>query len=208
MLYQLMPTCLCQIEPCAVTADIVVLLESSQSVTADSWATSKRFAADLFQRLHYSEDTVHFGVVSFASNVVENIDLRDFLDKNEVVKKIEQLPHMNTPGNLTKALVFVADKLIMEEPDREPAPNIVIIVKAGTHLDSRESAVTEAQLMKAKSMRLFTVGFTDSVDTNQLMAIATDPDRLHSFFVQDTNDSYTSVMEDLLSNVCRDVERK
>ena len=89
---------------------MVILLDSSASVTEDDFATIKKFAANLVKHFQISKDKTNVAAMSFSQYVHTGRNFNDAVSQGAVVKAIEELPY---EGSTTR-LDFALEKLLGE----------------------------------------------------------------------------------------------
>ncbi|KAK3600430.1 hypothetical protein CHS0354_023639 [Potamilus streckersoni] len=66
---------------CDVPADIVFLMDGSDSIHPSDWNRQTNFVANLINNLQIGPTTIHAGVVVYSSQIGETIDLAPFKPK-------------------------------------------------------------------------------------------------------------------------------
>ncbi|XP_069108778.1 collagen alpha-3(VI) chain-like isoform X2 [Argopecten irradians] len=164
------------VKPCyAPEADIVFLMDSSNSLGPDNWDKEKQFVMDLISNLDVGADAMQISVVTFESNPKLQFYLNDYQSKDDVLAAVSNIT-FHTGNTMTgKALQFVNDVVFVDSAgDRPNANNILVLLSDGESSDST-LALEQAELLKNESVKIFVVGVgLDADGKSEAEAIATD----------------------------------
>ncbi|XP_033728140.1 collagen alpha-3(VI) chain-like [Pecten maximus] len=162
--------------PCfAPEADIVFLMDSSNSLGPENWEKEKQFVMDLIDNLNVGPNDMQVSVVTFESNPTVQFYLNDYQNKYDAIAAISNIT-FNTGNTLTgKALEFVNDFVFVENAgDRPNANNILVVLTDGKSIDTNET-LEQAASLKNDSVKIFAIGVgLDDNGKSELESIATD----------------------------------
>ena len=89
---------------CHSKIDMVILLDSSGSVTEEQFAATKKFAADLVRHFEISKDRTNVATLSFSQYVHTGRKFSDDVSDESVLKAIDALPYEGSFTRLDFAL--------------------------------------------------------------------------------------------------------
>lgn len=84
----------------AKEADVVFMLDSSNSQGPENFNTQKEFVKTLVQQVFVGPDDIQFGVMSFESEPHQQFYLNDYYNETDVLNAIDAIP-FHTGNTLT-----------------------------------------------------------------------------------------------------------
>ncbi|XP_056003036.1 cartilage matrix protein-like isoform X2 [Ostrea edulis] len=155
-------------------ADIVFLLDASESEKATGFAKEIEFVYNFARKFHIGPDNVQFGSVTFSSGIRNDFYLNTYHNRHDVLNAIQKIAYMQGGTNTSFGIQFVRENSF--EPQnggRQNATRIVIVITDG---QSADPAATkhEAQLLHQQGVQVYAVGVGSQVDNSELKAISSD----------------------------------
>ncbi|KAK6970941.1 collagen alpha-5(VI) chain [Biomphalaria glabrata] len=172
------------VKPCEKTAksDIMVVLDASNSIGETNWGHQTKFAADITQAFKIGPNDIQFGCLIFNNETTKIFDLKTYSDKTSLYNKIRSIVYPTNQGTFTyRALRKIREEGLFSPfyGGRPGASKIVIVMTDGKSSD-RAKTISEAELLKKSGVTIIAVGIGSAVDTTELEAIATDPNKVFS----------------------------
>ncbi|MGB2695492.1 MAG: VWA domain-containing protein, partial [Dehalococcoidia bacterium] len=189
---------------CSAALDLMLVLDGSGSISdvpppgggLSEWQTLVQFAVDLTESFKVSTNSAHIGVVQFSSFTRLEIALSD--NQQAVVNAIENMVQYHDltdiAGGINRA------QIEFNAHGRAGVPQAMIVVTDGVQTVAGDPVVA-ATTVKAKGKKIFSVGVGDSISTQLLSDIASDPDDQHVFFV-DQFDQLVEILDELVDVTC------
>lgn len=153
-------------------ADIVFLLDASESELAEGFAKEIQFVYNFARKFHIGPQNVQFSSVTFSSNVRNDFFLNTYSNRHDVLNAIQKISYMQGGTNTSFGLKFVRDNSFKPQNGaRTNATKIVIVITDG---QSADPAATkhEAQLLHHQGVLVYAVGVGSDVDSSELKAIS------------------------------------
>ncbi|XP_062321211.1 collagen alpha-6(VI) chain isoform X1 [Osmerus eperlanus] len=178
-------------------ADLVVLIDGSDSIQKKEFSLVKNFTRDLISSFNISKDYIRAGVAQFSSNPKKEFYLNEFYTIEGIrdrIKAIEQLAEGTFIGkalNFTKSFFEAAAGSRIQSGVSQ---NLVVI----TDGDSRDDVVAEAKFLRDLKIELFVIGI-GRVNNLELQQIAGSVDRV--FTVQDFS-SLAKIKTKVVDTIC------
>ncbi|CAF1359988.1 unnamed protein product [Didymodactylos carnosus] len=163
---------------CDLALDLILILDSSGSISVPEFAHAKYAMVDLVERLNINEKGAHVAVVNYATTVDlwAAFDVYNY-DKISLVERIKDLEKLDT-GTATGDALYVARhhcEGVCRRP--EQAVTRAFIVFTDGNSNSGRLVVDEAPLLPGPAMaNVFAVGIGDTITNAELIAIASDKD--------------------------------
>ncbi|KAI8767667.1 serine-rich adhesin for platelets, partial [Biomphalaria glabrata] len=166
-----------------VSADIIILLDSSASLGLENWLKMIKFAADFVESFDVGPDGAQFGALTFSNRPELLFRLNSYPNRTPVIEKILSTPYVPTytrNQGLNQGLASIRSWFLFEPSSggRPEAPDIVIVIMNGTSRYPAEASY-EAGLLKENGINIVAVGVgLDSAA--ELMNIANDKESVIS----------------------------
>ncbi|XP_060079522.1 collagen alpha-1(XII) chain-like [Ylistrum balloti] len=153
-------------------ADIVFVLDSSESEKQENFTKQINFVYNFAKRFEIGPDNVQFSTVTFSSEIRNDFYLNTYHRRNNVLHAIQNLKYMGAGTNTSLALKFVRENSFLPaNGGRENASHIVIVITDGQSADPTSTA-KEANSLKHSVNKVFAIGIGDQLDTAELSTIA------------------------------------
>jgi collagen type VI alpha len=158
---------------CAAKNDLLLILDSSGSVSYENFQLIKNNVADLVAPIVSVEGT-RVGLMTFSDQATVHMYLDEYDNGTEQVDVIRRLAY--TPGttNTAEALRVAREEVFRNGRDRADARDVIVLFTDG---GSNDFAETLEQSVANKMANIYTivVGVTSWVNMAEINAIATNP---------------------------------
>ena len=166
--------------------DLVFILDSSNSVTRPNFHIMVQWLRELLHEIKVGDDAAHVGVALF-NNMFRNIFvLNQFDDSHDMITEINQMVYKGRGTKIAKALQQAIKMQI--SPERGLRPGVPIHLYLLT--DGADESTVEVR-MHAETLRrelplltITSIGIGGNVDTEQLMAMASEPKQKNMFLLE------------------------
>ncbi|XP_060778334.1 collagen alpha-6(VI) chain-like isoform X3 [Neoarius graeffei] len=160
-------------------ADLVILIDGSESIKEVPWKTMINFMLSLTDNLRIRQDLFQVGVAQFSTDYRKEFYLNDYNNEMDVKHAIQAISQMNDGTLIGKALNRVQEFFHPSKGSRIQAgisQNLLLITDGESHDDVSDAA----DKLRSKGIEMFVIGIGD-ISVSQLKYIAGSPDRV--FFV-------------------------
>ncbi|KAK6970939.1 serine-rich adhesin for platelets [Biomphalaria glabrata] len=166
-----------------VSADIIILLDSSASLGLENWLKMIKFAADFVESFDVGPDGAQFGALTFSNRPELLFRLNSYPNRTPVIEKMLSTPYVPTytrNQGLNQGLASIRSWFLFEPSSggRPEAPDIVIVIMNGTSRYPAEASY-EAGLLKENGINIVAVGVGLN-SAAELMNIANDKESVIS----------------------------
>ncbi|KAK3757700.1 hypothetical protein RRG08_000208 [Elysia crispata] len=179
-----------------VTADILFLVDVSFYFRNSDLETHiPNFVKSFMGSSIFSLEKVRVRFYPYSSSSF--VDLHRFLDRQDLVEKIDSLRYIGGDPTLHKGLQIADVSFNQMWSDREDAPNFLILISGGRSSHPRKTQEMLARLSK-KRVTIYAIGVGASAHTKELKTIASSPS--HKFYVEKAKD-LSSIKSKLLMHM-------
>ncbi|RXM35450.1 Collagen alpha-6(VI) chain [Acipenser ruthenus] len=187
----------CKIE----RADIVFLIDGSDSISPTDFQTMKEFLKAMVINFDIRPNRVHIGVAQFSHKYAKQFYLRSFTDTSTFQNQIENIRQITGSTYIANALRNVKDFFTTSAGSRksEGVEQILLVITDGVAQD-RDEVYQAAEDLRQDSITIYALGIGD-IDVYQLIQIAGTPDR--KFMVKNFNELVT-IKTRFVRNICED----
>nr|XP_022312052.1 collagen alpha-6(VI) chain-like isoform X1 [Crassostrea virginica] len=155
-------------------ADIVFLLDASESEEAEGFAKEIQFVYNFARKFHIGPQNVQFSSVTFSTTVRNDFFLNTYNNRHDVLNAIQKINYMQGGTNTSYGLKFVRENSFQPQHGaRTNASKILIVITDGQSADS-VSTKHEAQLLHNQGIKVYAVGVGSDVDASELKSISSD----------------------------------
>lgn len=172
----------------AKVADVVLVIDSSSSISIKDWGLVKEFMKRVVGIFDVGPLYTRVGLIRFSDSADFVFSLDRYQTKSQLLTAVDNLSYSSGGTNTAAALELMNSQAFLN--DRASAPNIAIVMTDGR---SKVPRLTAYQAARAQGMHthVFAIGVGDQVLQSELEAIASDPDSSNVFTV----DNFTALHE-------------
>lgn len=185
------------VKTCKDKIDLIAVIDSSGSISPDDFETVKEFVLKFTNEFQIGPNRARFGVITFSNDARVNINLGEINAAFEFRKAVNQIQFQ--PGLTNTATAIELARQQFRQNGRQDTPHILLVVTDGRSND-RDATLQAAANTRAHDIEVFTIGVGSNVDTDELNAVASDPDSKHVFLLADF--SFDSLLQPLAKRVC------
>jgi len=161
-------------KPCNEHLDVVVIIDSSNSISPRDYNIARQYIVQLAERLEISEKGTHMAILlySFEAHTWHRFTDTQLVD--EIKRKAAALPHIQGGTRTDRALELATEDFFGWEDsgDRPDKPNVLIVLTDGdTNEGSKPFNQVIPPLDKA-SVRRIAIGIGTGIDRKELEEIA------------------------------------
>lgn len=161
----------CVLECGQKPADIVFVLDSSDSEGPENFQKELDFVYRFAVQFRIGPQNVQFSLVAFSSDVKNQFHFNTYHSRHDVLFAIRNTSYIGTGTNTSKALNFVrTESLDASNGVRRNATKIVVVITDGRS-DSPDLTKAEAHALH-RVAEVFSIGVGPKVDTTELRDIA------------------------------------
>ncbi|XP_072912710.1 vitrin isoform X3 [Hemitrygon akajei] len=182
---------------CLNSADIGFVVDGSSSVGTGNFRTVLEFVANISREFEISETATRVGVVQYTYEQRLEFGFEEHNTRESVVGAVRNVRYWSG-GTSTGAAITFASKHLFSKSKPNKRKLMIVITDGRSYDDVRTPAVTAHR----NGVIAYAVGIAWAA-TDELEYIATDPDKDHSFFVDDFNSLYQFVPQ-IVHNICQE----
>uniref|UniRef100_A0A8C5E3M3 Collagen alpha-1(XII) chain-like n=1 Tax=Gouania willdenowi TaxID=441366 RepID=A0A8C5E3M3_GOUWI len=183
-------------------ADIVVLVDGSWSIGRINFKTIRNFIGRMVSVFDIRPDRVQIGLSQYSGDPKTEWQLNAHSTKESLLKAVSNLPYKGGNTNTGMALNHILDNNFQPSMGmRADSRKIGILITDGK---SQDEVVLNSQRLRDSGIELYAIGVKNA-DENELRSIATDPDEIHMYNVNDFK-FLISIVDDLTVNLCNSVK--
>ncbi|XP_026769414.3 collagen alpha-6(VI) chain-like [Pangasianodon hypophthalmus] len=185
-------------------ADIVFLVDGSQSIGTENFQKIRDFLFTLVNSFDVSPDKVRIGLVQYSDSPHTEFYLNSFETKQKILGYITTLSYQAGGTKTGLGLSFLLKQHFVKEAGsraEEGVPQIAVVITDGKSQDNVEP---HAQDLKRQGIILYAIGIKDA-DMEQLKEIATKPHEQHIYNVSDFT-ALQGISQSFIQLLCTTVE--
>ena len=181
-------------------ADILFVLDSSDSEGPDNFQTMLTFVKNFALQFPIGPNNVQFSIVTFSSDVAPQFYFNTYNSRHGVIRAIQRTNYLGTGTNTSAALNFArTESFKPEHGARVNASKIVIAITDGHSIDQTSTSKEAAELQKVAEV--FAIGVGPDVDQSELKAIASGSGTSHIVQVN-SFDLLKTIQKQLTDSAC------
>ncbi|KAM8725153.1 collagen alpha-1(XII) chain isoform 2-T3 [Acanthopagrus schlegelii] len=191
-------------QQCKTTAkaDIVLLVDGSWSIGRINFKTIRNFIARMVSVFDISPDRVQIGLAQYSGDPKTEWHLKDHPTKESLLDAIANLPYKGGNTMTGMALNYILQNNFKASVGLRPdSRKIGVLITDGK---SQDEIVFNSQNLRDSGIELYAIGVKNA-DENELRSIASDPDEIHMYNVNDFQFLLT-IVDDLTVNLCNSVK--
>ncbi|KFQ00683.1 Vitrin, partial [Haliaeetus albicilla] len=180
---------------CLNSADIGFVIDGSSSVGTSNFRTVLQFVANISKEFEISDTDTRIGAVQYTYEQRLEFSFDKYSTKQDVLSAIKRISYWSGGTSTGAAISYASEQLFSKsKPNKR---KIMILITDGRSYDDVR---VPAMAAHRNGVIAYSVGVAWAAQ-DELEAIATDPDKEHSFFVDEFDNLYRFVNQ-LIQNIC------
>lgn len=180
---------------CLNSADIGFVIDGSSSVGTSNFRTVLQFVANISKEFEISDTDTRIGAIQYTYEQRLEFSFDKYSTKQDVLSAIKRINYWSG-GTSTGAAISYASEQLFTKSKPNKRKIMILITDGRSYDDVRMPALTAHQ----NGVIAYSIGVAWAAQ-DELEAIATDPDKEHSFFVDEFDNLYQFV-NPLIQNIC------
>jgi hypothetical protein len=169
-------------------ADIVFVLDSSGSIrdqnpadaSYDNWDLILQFVVRVIENLDIGSDASRVGLVTYSNQAVNKFFMNQYYDKDELIAQVRRTEYIGGTTNTSGGLrLMTNEQFIASRGDRPNVNNVGIVITDGESNEDVERVIPDARNAENRGIKVFAIGITNAVNTQELANISSLPQRLN-----------------------------
>ncbi|KAM6922164.1 vitrin isoform 6-T6 [Lycodopsis pacificus] len=182
---------------CLNAADIAFVIDGSSSVGTGNFRTVLQFVANITREFEISDTDTRVGAVQYTYEQRLELGFGQYNNKAELLNAIKRINYWSGGTSTGAAITYAAEQLFSKsKPNKR---KIMIVITDGRSYDDVR---VPALAVHSQGVIAYSIGIAWAAQ-DELEYIATDPDKEHSFFVDDFDNLYKFVSK-IISNICQE----
>ncbi|KAM8739586.1 vitrin isoform 12-T12 [Acanthopagrus schlegelii] len=182
---------------CLNANDIAFVIDGSSSVGTGNFRTVLQFVANVTQEFEISDTDTRVGAVQYTYEQRLEFGFGQYNNKGELLNAIKRINYWSGGTSTGAAITFAADQLFSKsKPNKR---KIMIVITDGRSYDDVR---VPALAVQSQGVIAYSIGIAWAAQ-DELEYIATDPDKEHSFFVDEFDNLYKFVPK-IIQNICQE----
>ncbi|NWU88393.1 VITRN protein, partial [Upupa epops] len=182
---------------CFNSADIGFVIDGSSSVGTQNFHTVLQFVANISREFEISDTDTRVAAVQYTYEQRLEFGFNKYSTKQDVLTAIKHISYWSG-GTSTGAAITFASEQLFSKSKANKRKIMILITDGRSYDDVRVPAMAAHQ----NGVTAYSIGIAWAAQ-DELEDIATDPDKEHSFFVDDFDNLYQFV-NPLIQNICTD----
>ncbi|NXJ48476.1 VITRN protein, partial [Spizaetus tyrannus] len=180
---------------CLNSADIGFVIDGSSSVGTSNFRTVLQFVANISKEFEISDTDTRIGAIQYTYEQRLEFSFDKYSTKQDVLSAIKRISYWSGGTSTGAAISYASEQLFSKsKPNKR---KIMILITDGRSYDDVR---VPAMAAHRNGVIAYSVGVAWAAQ-DELEAIATDPDKEHSFFVDEFDNLYRFVNQ-LIRNIC------
>ncbi|KAK7140793.1 hypothetical protein R3I94_013162 [Phoxinus phoxinus] len=182
---------------CLNANDIAFVIDGSSSVGTGNFRTVLQFVANVTREFEISDTDTRVGIVQYTYEQRLEFAFGQHNNKADLLNAIKRINYWSGGTSTGAAITYAADQLFSKsKPNKR---KIMIVITDGRSYDDVRAP---ALAVHRKGVIAYSIGIAWAAQ-DELEYIATDPDRDHSFFVDEFDNLYKYVSK-IIHNICNE----
>ncbi|XP_038140039.1 vitrin isoform X9 [Cyprinodon tularosa] len=182
---------------CLNANDIAFVIDGSSSVGTGNFRTVLQFVANVTREFEISDTDTRVGAVQYTYEQRLEFAFGQYNNKAELLNAIKRINYWSGGTSTGAAITFAADQLFSKsKPNKR---KIMIVITDGRSYDDVRAP---ALAVHRQGVIAYSIGIAWAAQ-DELEYIATDPDKEHSFFVDEFDNLYKYVSK-IIHNICQE----
>ncbi|XP_034538452.1 vitrin isoform X2 [Notolabrus celidotus] len=182
---------------CINANDIAFVIDGSSSVGTGNFRTVLQFVANVTREFEISDTDTRVGAVQYTYEQRLEFAFGQYNNKNELLNAIKRINYWSGGTSTGAAITYAAEQLFSKsKPNKR---KIMIVITDGRSYDDVRAP---ALAVHRQGVIAYSIGIAWAAQ-DELEYIATDPDKEHSFFVDEFDNLYKFVPK-IIHNICQE----
>ncbi|XP_073776538.1 vitrin isoform X16 [Danio rerio] len=182
---------------CLNANDIAFVIDGSSSVGTGNFRTVLQFVANVTREFEISDTDTRVGIVQYTYEQRLEFAFGQHNNKADLLNAIKRINYWSGGTSTGAAITYAADQLFSKsKPNKR---KIMIVITDGRSYDDVRAP---ALAVHRTGVIAYSIGIAWAAQ-DELEYIATDPDREHSFFVDEFDNLYKYVSK-IIHNICNE----
>ncbi|KAM7385820.1 hypothetical protein PAMP_001876 [Pampus punctatissimus] len=182
---------------CLNANDIGFVIDGSSSVGTGNFRTVLQFVANVTREFEISDTDTRVGAVQYTYKQRLEFAFGQYNNKAELLNAIKRIDYWSGGTSTGAAITYTAEQLFSKsKPNKRKI--MIVITDGRSYDDVREPALT----VHGQGVIAYSIGIAWAAQ-DELEYIATDPDKDHSFFVDEFDNLYKFVPK-IINNICQE----
>ncbi|XP_062257629.1 vitrin isoform X1 [Platichthys flesus] len=182
---------------CLNANDIAFVIDGSSSVGTGNFRTVLQFVANVTREFEISDTDTRVGAVQYTYEQRLEFAFGQYNNKGELLNAIKRINYWSGGTSTGAAITYAAEQLFSKsKPNKR---KIMIVITDGRSYDDVRAPALAVQ---RQGVIAYSIGIAWAAQ-DELEYIATDPDKDHSFFVDEFDNLYKFVSK-IINNICQE----
>ncbi|XP_051285499.1 vitrin isoform X3 [Dicentrarchus labrax] len=182
---------------CLNANDIAFVIDGSSSVGTGNFRTVLQFVANVTREFEISDTDTRVGAVQYTYEQRLEFAFGQYNHKAELLNAIKRINYWSGGTSTGAAITYAAEQLFSKsKPNKR---KIMIVITDGRSYDDVRAPALAVQ---RQGVIAYSIGIAWAAQ-DELEYIATDPDKEHSFFVDEFDNLYKFVPK-IINNICQE----
>ncbi|TKS85364.1 Vitrin Precursor [Collichthys lucidus] len=182
---------------CLNANDIAFVIDGSSSVGTGNFRTVLQFVANVTREFEISDTDTRVGAVQYTYDQRLEFAFGQYNNKAELLNAIKRINYWSGGTSTGAAITYAAEQLFSKsKPNKR---KIMIVITDGRSYDD---VIAPALAVHRQGVIAYSIGIAWAAQ-DELEYIATDPDKEHSFFVDEFDNLYKFVPK-IIHNICQE----
>ncbi|RXM35134.1 Vitrin [Acipenser ruthenus] len=182
---------------CLNAADIAFVIDGSSSVGTGNFRTVLQFVANITKEFEISDTDTRVGAVQYTYEQRLEFAFSQYNSKPELLNAIKRINYWSGGTSTGAAITYASEQLFSKsKPSKR---KIMIVITDGRSYDDVQAP---ALAVHRNGVIAYSIGIAWAAQ-EELEYIATDPDKEHSFFVDEFDSLYKFVPK-IIHNICQE----
>ncbi|KAM9435215.1 collagen alpha-1(XII) chain isoform 2-T2 [Clarias gariepinus] len=183
-------------------ADIVLLVDGSWSIGRLNFKTIRTFISRMVGVFDIGPDKVQIGLAQYSGDPRTEWNLNAHRTRTSLLNAVSNLPYKGGNTMTGMALNYILQNNFKREVGLRPdSRKIGVLITDGK---SQDDIILSSQNLKTENIELYAIGVKNA-DENELRSIASEPDEIHMYNVNDFS-FLLDIVDDLTENLCNSVK--
>uniref|UniRef100_A0A8B9L130 Collagen alpha-1(XII) chain n=1 Tax=Astyanax mexicanus TaxID=7994 RepID=A0A8B9L130_ASTMX len=183
-------------------ADIILLVDGSWSIGRVNFKTIRSFIARMVGVFDIGPDKVQIGLAQYSGDPKTEWHLNAHPTRESLLAAVANLPYKGGNTMTGLALSYILQNNFKPNVGLRPdSRKIGVLITDGK---SQDEIILSSQSLRSEGIELYAVGVKNA-DENELRSIASDPDEIHMYNVNDFS-FLLDIVDDLTVNLCNSVK--